>query len=117
VEIIGTTLFQGSGAHQPGARERAGRHRCLNAELPGYALVNLDARYQLNKKLMFFGRVTNLFDKGYETLGVLGANFFNGPGRTFNASPGNVTDEQFRSVGAPREFWVGVRYDFDKQRN
>jgi outer membrane receptor protein involved in Fe transport len=86
-----------------------------HGKLPGYTLVNLDARYQFNKKLMFFGRITNLFDKEYETLGVLGENFFNGPGRTFNA--GIVTPEQFRSVGAPRGIWVGVKYDFGKPGN
>ncbi len=84
-----------------------------NGKLPGYTLVNLDARYQLNKRLMFFGRITNLFDNEYETLGVLGENFFNGPGRTFDA--GNVTDEQFRSVGAPRGIWVGMKYTLPGQ--
>ena len=84
----------------------------VNGKIPGYTLVNLDARYQVNKQLMFFGRITNLFDEEYETLGVLGENFFNGPGRTFDA--GNVSTEQFRSVGAPRGIWVGVKYDFGK---
>ena len=79
-----------------------------NGKVPGYFLVNLDARYQYNKQLSFFGRIDNVFDKDYETLGVLGENFFNGPGRTFDAS--NVTGEQFRSAGAPRAFWIGVRY-------
>ena len=79
-----------------------------NGKVPGYALVNLDARYQVTKQLSFFGRVDNVFDKDYQTLGVLGENFFNGPGRTFDA--GNVTGEQFRSTGAPRAIWVGVKY-------
>ncbi|MBI3529106.1 MAG: TonB-dependent receptor [Betaproteobacteria bacterium] len=79
-----------------------------NGKVPGYTLVNLDARVQYTKQLMFFGRINNVFDKDYETLGVLGENFFNGPGRTFDAS--NVTGEQFRSTGAPRAFWVGVKY-------
>ncbi len=83
-----------------------------NGKIPGYTVVNLDARYQLNKQLMFFARITNLFDEEYETLGVLGENFFNGSGRTFDA--GNVTDEQFRSTGAPRGMWVGVKYDFGR---
>ena len=48
----------------------------------------------------------------YETLGVLGENFFNGPGRTFDAA--TVSPEQFRSVGAPRGIWDGLKYDFDK---
>jgi outer membrane receptor protein involved in Fe transport len=84
----------------------------VNGKLPAYTVVNLDGRYRLNKQLMFFGRITNLFDKEYETLAVLGENFFNGPGRTFDA--GNVTAEQFRSVGAPRGIWIGVKYDFGK---
>ena len=83
-------------------------NRDANGKVPGYVLVNLDARYQYTKQLSFFGRIDNVFDKDYETLGVLGQNFFNGPGRTFDAS--NVTDEQFRSAGAPRAFWVGVKY-------
>jgi len=84
-----------------------------NGKVPGYALVNLDARYQHTKRLSFFGRIDNVFDKDYETLGVLGENFFNGPGRTFDA--GNVTNEQFRSTGAPRAFWVGVKYAIDQK--
>ena len=85
-----------------------------NGKVPGYTLVNLDARYQHTKQLSFFGRIDNVFDKDYETLGVLGENFFNGPGRTFDAV--NVTGEQFRSAGAPRAFWVGVKYAFDQKR-
>ena len=81
-----------------------------SGKLPGYTLVNLDARYQMTRQLQFFGRVNNVLDKEYETLGVLGENFFNGPGRTFDAA--NVTAEQFRSAGAPRAFWLGVNYAF-----
>src|SRR5882672_5078491 len=110
---VGTNIMYFSSQYARGDEN----NQDANGKLPGYALVHLDARYQLNKKLMFFGRVTNLFDKEYETLGVLGENFFNGPGRTFNASPGNVTDEQFRSVGAPRGIWVGVKYDLGKPGN
>ena len=84
-----------------------------NGKVPGYALVNLDAHYQYTKRLSFFGRVDNVFDKDYQTLGVLGENFFNGPGRTFDAA--NVTNEQFRSTGAPRAFWVGVKYAIDQK--
>jgi len=84
-----------------------------NGKVPGYTLVNLDAIYQHTKRLSFFVRIDNVFDKDYQTLGVLGENFFNGPGRTFDAS--NVTDEQFRSAGAPRAFWVGVKYAIDQK--
>ncbi len=77
-------------------------------KVPGYTLVNLDARYQATRSLRVFLKVNNVFDEEYETLGVLGENFFvNG---TFDAS--NVQAEQFRSVGAPRAAWIGVTYAF-----
>jgi outer membrane receptor protein involved in Fe transport len=79
-----------------------------NGKIPGYSLVNLDARYQASKQLQVFGRIHNLFDKKYETLGVLGENVF--PGGVFD--PANEVDEQFRSVGAPRAAWIGLKYQF-----
>ena len=80
----------------------------VNGKIPGYTLVNLDARYQATRSLKIFLKVHNVFDKEYETLGVLGENFF--VGGAFDAS--NVQAEQFRSVGAPRAAWVGVTYAF-----
>jgi outer membrane receptor protein involved in Fe transport len=86
-----------------------------NGRVPGYTVVNLDATYEFSRQLSFFGRINNLFDREYETLGVLGENFFNGPGRTFDA--GNVTGEQFRSAAAPRGIWVGLKYEFGREKN
>lgn len=55
-----------------------------------------------------FTTVTNLFNKRYQSFGVLGANAFTGPNRTFNgASPVN---EQFVTPGATRSIWIGLRY-------
>jgi len=73
----------------------------------GYTLVIWTRVISTRSKLSFFGRIDNVFDKDYETLAYSGE-LFHGPGRTFDA--GNVTDEQFRSTGAPRAFWVGVKY-------
>lgn len=82
----------------------------VNGQVPGYTVVNLDGRYALNKQLEIFARVTNLFDRKYANFGVLGENFFNGPGRTFDATA--ATAEQYRGPGAPRGAWVGVRYQW-----
>jgi outer membrane receptor protein involved in Fe transport len=79
-----------------------------NGRIPGYTLVNIDARYQAAKRLQVFARIHNLFDREYETLGVLGENVF--PNGVFD--PANEIDEQFRSVGAPMGAWVGLRYQF-----
>ena len=62
-------------------------------------------------QLQVFGKVTNVFDTEYEVFGVLGENFFNGPGFSYSGSP---SDEQFRTPGAPRGFFVGLRYDFGR---
>jgi len=79
-----------------------------SGKVDGYTLVNLDARYQASRVLQIFVKLSNVFDTEYETLGVLGENYFvNG---TFDSS--NVQAEQFRSVGSPRAAWIGLTYTF-----
>jgi outer membrane receptor protein involved in Fe transport len=84
--------------------------------VPGYAVVNLDARYQADRNWQFFGRLDNLFDRRYQTFGVLGQNTFIGPNNTFAATGPSVA-EQFRSPAAPLGVWVGVKYAFDVPKN
>jgi outer membrane receptor protein involved in Fe transport len=80
----------------------------VNGKIAGYLLIDLDTSYQVTKQLQVFATVTNLLDKRYASFGTLGENFFNGPNHTFDgANPGN---EQFVGPGAPRGFWVGLRY-------
>ena len=79
-----------------------------NGRIAGYAIVDLDTTYQVTKQLQLFAHVNNLFDKRYADFGILGQNFFNGPGHSF--SPDAVTNEQFLGMGAPRGVWVGLRY-------
>ena len=88
----------------------------VNDTVPEYFVVNLDARWQITNQLQVFGRITNLLDEEYETFGVLGENFFPAPGFTFDAGPAaaGAANEQFRTPGAPRGFYVGVRYDFGR---
>ncbi|NMM28901.1 MAG: TonB-dependent receptor [Glaciimonas sp.] len=81
-----------------------------NGKIPGYTMVNLDTTYTLTKRLQLFARVDNLFNKQYANFGVLGQNFFNGPGHTFDGS--NIGNEQFIGPGAPRGAWVGLRYSW-----
>jgi iron complex outermembrane recepter protein len=84
-----------------------------NGQLPGYALVNLDARYLLSSRFEIFARVNNVFDRRYFNFGVVGENFFTGPDRTFGPQAGmDPSAEQFRGPGMPRGVWVSVRYSF-----
>jgi outer membrane receptor protein involved in Fe transport len=101
---VGANLVASSSTYARGDEN----NRDAGGKVPGYAVVNLDARYRPAKNLEVFARIDNLFDTQYANFGILGANFFNGPGHTFD--PGNVANEQFRGLGAPRGGWIGVRY-------
>ena len=78
--------------------------------VPGYAIVDLDAHWQIAPAIELFAMVDNALDRRYATLGILGANAFAGPDRTFSVQPGQAAiPEQFRALGMPRAFYVGVR--------
>lgn len=78
-----------------------------SGEIAGYALLNLNLSYRLDKGFQLFARVSNVFDRRYATAGALRQNFF--PGGTL-AAPGGQTNETFYGPGAPRGMWVGIEY-------
>jgi len=82
-----------------------------NGQVPGYAVVNLDTTWQVSKRLSFFGRVNNLFDRHYSNFGILGENVFANAAHTFD--PENGRSEQFLGQGAPFGAWAGVRYEWE----
>ena len=92
---------------RPGDNNNQNQH----GPVPGYTIFNLDGRYQITDQLQLFGRINNLFDRTYQTAGVLGENFFTGANFTYNLA--GATPSLFASPGAPFGIWVGVRYDFD----
>src|SRR5262245_52132427 len=102
---LGANLVAFSSQYARGDENNADR----NGQVPGYALVNLDGRWRFAQGWELFGTVSNLFDRRYATFGVLGANFFTGPGDSFDAA--NVQSEQFRTPGLPRAVWLGLRYE------
>ena len=79
-----------------------------SGKIPGYAVFNADARWNFARGWELFGMVNNIFNRKYETAGVLGLNFFNGAGNTFDAT--NTVKEVFLSPAAPFGAWIGVRY-------
>ncbi|HYP33206.1 MAG TPA: TonB-dependent receptor, partial [Burkholderiaceae bacterium] len=83
-----------------------------NGRVPGFALVNLDARVHLAAGWDAFADVDNLFDRRSASFGTLGRNVFTGPGRTFDATGATWRSEQFRVAGAPRGIWVGLTWRF-----
>ncbi|WP_321962314.1 TonB-dependent receptor [Paraburkholderia sp. J7] len=104
---IGTNITWRSGVYAQGDEN----NQDSNGKIAGYLLVDLDTRYHVTKRLEVYASVTNLFDKRYASFGVLGQNFFNGSGHTFDGA--NPVNEQFVGPGAPRGFWVGLHYAWD----
>jgi outer membrane receptor protein involved in Fe transport len=99
--------------HQPD-----GRYYLGPGTSPGYAVVNLGARYQVHRGVELFLRVTNLFDRRYYSAAQLGATGFTEPGsfiaRPFPPIEGEFPIQQatFFAPGAPRGAWAGIQFRF-----
>ena len=84
----------------------------INGKVAGYTIFNMDANWNFNQHWSGFLKATNILDKDYATLGILGTNAFNTADRSFNNDPETWAGEQFQSPGSPRAAWVGIRYEF-----
>ena len=104
---IGASLLVASGVHARGDENNLD----ANGRVPGYAVVNLDTRWQLTRQVSLFARIDNALNRRYANFGVTGLNVFTGPARSFD--PANARAEQFRGSGAPRGVWAGVQYAFE----
>jgi outer membrane receptor protein involved in Fe transport len=82
---------------------------------PGYAVVNLGARYQVTSRIGLLLQINNLFNTRYYTASQLGTNAFTDEGRFIARPFPAVTGEfplrhgTFVAPGAPAAFWVGTR--------
>jgi len=75
-------------------------------EIPGYAILNLNLDYKLDRGWRLFAKLSNVFDRRYATAGALQQNFF--PGGNL-AAPGAQVNETFYAPGAPRALWIGIQ--------
>jgi outer membrane receptor protein involved in Fe transport len=106
---LGASVVYAASQYARGDENNRDRH----GRVPAYAVVDLDARYLPTPQLELFARVANAFDRRYESFGLLGANAFTGPNRSFGPALGiGAVPGQFRAVGAPRGVWIGLRYAF-----
>jgi outer membrane receptor protein involved in Fe transport len=79
-----------------------------NGKVAGYAVVNLDTRYNIGNGWSVFGKAINVFDTEYNNGGMMGESMFAANG----VFAGSETNSGFLSPGAPRAGWLGVRYEF-----
>lgn len=87
----------------------------VNGPVPGYAVVSLDARYNLARNLDLLGTINNIFNRQYQTFGLLGQNVFTAPGHVFDYTGASFRPEQFRAAAAPRAAWIGIAYRFSSR--
>ena len=73
-------------------------------KVPGYAVFNLHASYQINPNVQVYGRVENLFDARYKTFGVLG--------NPTQISFLNLTNPREYSLGPPLGVYAGIKASF-----
>jgi outer membrane receptor protein involved in Fe transport len=78
-----------------------------NAKVDGYFLLNLHANYEVTKGLDYFARLNNVFDRRYETYGLIANSMFNASGVAYD-----VGASRFVAPGAPRSILVGLHYRF-----
>ena len=81
-------------------------------ETGAFAIVNLRTSYQVTPMVSVFARVNNVFDREYNTAGVLGERRVNFDG---SITPEEISTTAF-GPGAPRVGWFGVRIDLDPQK-
>jgi outer membrane receptor protein involved in Fe transport len=82
-------------------------------KVPGFATVAIDASWQITPEWLLFARIDNLLNRNYQNFGILGANYFRGPGGTFDVALAGP--EPFLSPGLPFGAWVGIQYRFDRR--
>jgi outer membrane receptor protein involved in Fe transport len=84
-------------------------NRDVHGPLPSYGVAQAFARYRPSRDWQLSLKIDNLFDRRYSSFGLLGSNFFTGPGNTYD--PAAATPEQFVAPGAPRSVWLALQYE------
>jgi iron complex outermembrane receptor protein len=75
----------------------------------GYAVVNVNARYQPDPRWEIFARINNLFDRKFYSGGIMAENPFNAAG-VFQTNTNDWSRQTFFAPGAPFGAFVGVRF-------
>ncbi|MGO4479942.1 TonB-dependent receptor [Massilia sp. 2TAF26] len=79
----------------------------------GYMLLGLRASYRPADQWEFFARISNVFDRRYETFGALAPDLFpHGRLLAPHEQAGEAEQARFVAPGAPRAVVAGLRYRF-----
>jgi outer membrane receptor protein involved in Fe transport len=79
------------------------------SKLPAYAVVNVDASYQLTKNVQIYARIENLLDNHYYTYGTF---FDTTQIPNFGNGGASFTDPRTLSPAQPRSIYAGMKATF-----
>lgn len=85
-----------------------GEDDAVRLRIPGHGLLNLRAAWTPRPGMELTLRITNLFDKRYESFGALGETVFDARGRY----TGVERQALFVAPGAPRSVFAGLRLSY-----
>ncbi len=105
--IVGGTVIAASGQVTQGNEDGDTEAGPANARVGGYALLNLHASYEADKKLEYFARMTNVLDTRFATYGLMANSIYNASGVL-----SDPVASRFIAPGAPRAVMIGLRYRF-----
>jgi outer membrane receptor protein involved in Fe transport len=103
VQVLSRRVLQGN---EDGLIDDSGTRADLS--LPGYALLHLRAAWRVRSGIELLLRVSNVFDRRYETYGALAETVFDANG----VLTGDERDAVFVAPGAPRSVFAGLRARF-----
>lgn len=121
---LGADMLAVAGAYARGNENNAhqpdGVYYLGPGKTAGYAVFNLGGSYEATPQWQWTAQINNLFDRRYATAAQLGPTGFDANGnflaRPFAAVNGAfpLQHATFYAPGAPRSFWIAVKYYFDK---
>ena len=106
--LVGGTVIATSNLVSQGNEDGQSEEGPANAKVDGYFLLNMHANYSVTKGLDYFARLNNVFDRRYETYGLMSDSLFNSAG----VASSTVGASRFVAPGAPRAILVGLHYRF-----
>jgi len=106
---VGTNFVAYSDTYMMGNENNEHSGTNGDGKVPGYAIVNLDAKYQYTPQWSVNFKAMNVFDKTYYTGGRLLVNGFTGNGSEARSA---LFRGEGLAPGSPQAAWMTINYEF-----
>ncbi|PZQ11675.1 MAG: TonB-dependent receptor [Rhodanobacter denitrificans] len=112
-DLVAQSDLIASGNEDGGMTEEVEGSRARDWKTAGFTIVNLHGSWRSSERLEFYAGVDNVFDRRYETFGMIGEDVLpNGELLRPHVDPEDSADALFVAPGAPRRYRVGLRFRF-----